>query len=121
MRVIHAVRELNEERDDDPITVIALYTEPERRAMFVRHADEAYCLGPTATVDADGKRTGAYLDYEGLERALRATAGRRRLARLGLRRRAPRVRRPVRAASASSSSARPATSCASSATRSSPS
>src|SRR3954462_13439698 len=73
MRLIHAVRELNAEREDDPITVIALYTEPERSAMFVRHADEAYCLGPTATVDADGKRTGAYLNYEGLERALRET------------------------------------------------
>ncbi len=71
MRLIHAVRELNEELER-PITVIALYTEPERSAMFVRHADEAFSLGPTATVDADGKRTGAYLDYEGLERALKA-------------------------------------------------
>ena len=44
MRAIRAVRELNEERDD-PITLIALYTEPERQAMFVREADEAYCLG----------------------------------------------------------------------------
>jgi acetyl/propionyl-CoA carboxylase alpha subunit/acetyl-CoA carboxylase carboxyltransferase component len=73
MRLIHAVRELNAEREDDPIRVIALYTEPERGAMFVRHADEAYDLGPTATVDADGKRTGAYLNYEGLKRALVAT------------------------------------------------
>ena len=56
-----------------PIRVIALYTEPERSAMFVRHADEAYSLGPTATVDADGKRTGAYLNYEGLKQALIAT------------------------------------------------
>src|SRR4051794_11441170 len=73
MRLIHAVRELNAERPDDPIQIIALYTEPERSAMFVRHADEAYSLGPTATVDADGKRTGAYLDYEGIKRALLAT------------------------------------------------
>ena len=73
MRLIHAVRELNAEREDDPIRVIALYTEPERSAMFVRHADEAYNLGPTATVDADGKRTGAYLNYEGLKQALIAT------------------------------------------------
>ncbi len=71
MRLIHAVRELNEERES-PITVIALYTEPERSAMFVRHADEAYSLGPPATVDADGKRVGAYLNYEGLEKALKA-------------------------------------------------
>src|SRR4051794_29775752 len=73
MRLIHAVRELNAERPDDPIQIIALYTEPERSAMFVRHADEAYSLGPTATVDADGKRIGAYLNYEGIKRALLAT------------------------------------------------
>ena len=73
MRLIHAVRELNAERPEDPIRVIALHTEPERSAMFVRHADEAYNLGPTATVDADGKRTGAYLNYEGLKQALIAT------------------------------------------------
>ena len=70
MRLIHAVRELNAEREDDPIRVIALYTEPERSAMFVRHADEAVSLGPTATVDEHGKRTGAYLNYEGIKRAL---------------------------------------------------
>jgi acetyl/propionyl-CoA carboxylase alpha subunit len=70
MRLIHAVRELNAEREDDPIRVIALYTEPERSAMFVRHADEAYSLGPTATVDEDGKRIGSYLDYDKLKRAL---------------------------------------------------
>ena len=35
MRLIHAVRDLNAERpDDDPITVIALYTDAERTAMF---------------------------------------------------------------------------------------
>ncbi|MBE2320693.1 ATP-grasp domain-containing protein [Solirubrobacter sp. CPCC 204708] len=70
MRLIHAVRELNAGREDDPIKVIALYTDPERSAMFVRHADEAYSLGPTATVDDSGKRTGAYLNYEGIKRAL---------------------------------------------------
>src|SRR5271167_3109141 len=40
MRVIHAVRELNAQREE-PIRLIALYTEAERDAMFVRHADEA--------------------------------------------------------------------------------
>ncbi|HET6549028.1 MAG TPA: biotin carboxylase N-terminal domain-containing protein, partial [Solirubrobacter sp.] len=70
MRLIHAVRELNAERADDPIRVIALYTEPERSAMFVRHSDEAYSLGPTATVDEDGKRVGSYLDYPKLRQAL---------------------------------------------------
>ncbi|HEX6744347.1 MAG TPA: biotin carboxylase N-terminal domain-containing protein, partial [Solirubrobacteraceae bacterium] len=58
MRVIHAVRELNVHRSE-PIRVIALYTEPERDAMFVRDADEAVALD------------GGYLDHEALERALR--------------------------------------------------
>lgn len=65
MRVIHAVRELGERRAD-PMCVIALYTEAERDAMFVRHADEAVCLG-------DGAGVGDYLDLEALERALRAS------------------------------------------------
>ena len=58
MRLIHAVRELNESATSRS-SVIALYTEPERDAMFVRHADEAYCLGPATVVDADGKRRSA--------------------------------------------------------------
>ena len=48
MRAINAVRELNEERDE-PIRVIALYTEPERHALFVRQADERHCLGPATS------------------------------------------------------------------------
>src|SRR6266496_5667766 len=43
----------------EPIRVIALHTEPERDAMFVRHADEAVALD------------GGYLDHGALERALR--------------------------------------------------
>ena len=69
MRAINAVRELNEELDE-PITVIALYTEPERHALFVRQADEHHCLGPATTPGEDGKPLGAYLDYVRLERAL---------------------------------------------------
>src|SRR4051794_13105553 len=68
MRAIHAVRELNEERGD-PIRVIALYTEQERHAQFVRQSDEAYCLGPAMVPDGEERRS-AYLDYERLERAL---------------------------------------------------
>ncbi|MGO9496473.1 MAG: carboxyl transferase domain-containing protein [Solirubrobacteraceae bacterium] len=56
MRVVHAVRELNHGRAD-PVHLIALHTEAERDALFVRHADEAVCRGPGPT---------------GLERALRA-------------------------------------------------
>ena len=62
MRAIHAVRELNDARDE-PIRVIALYSESERHALFVRQADERYCIGPAS----------AYLDYEALERALTDT------------------------------------------------
>ena len=68
MRAINAVRELNAERAD-PIRVIALYTETERHALFVRQADEAHCLGPAMVDDGDERRS-AYLDYERLERAL---------------------------------------------------
>jgi acetyl/propionyl-CoA carboxylase alpha subunit/acetyl-CoA carboxylase carboxyltransferase component len=49
MRLIHAVRDLNAERPGEPaIATIALYTDAERTAMFVREADEAYPLGPAA-------------------------------------------------------------------------
>ena len=60
MRCIHAARERNAE-GHPPLTIIALYTDVERRAMFVREADEAVLLGPA--------RTG-YLDLGLLERAL---------------------------------------------------
>ena len=68
MRAINAIRELNDERDE-PIRVIALYTETERHALFVRQADERHCLGPAMVEDGNGRRS-AYLDYELLERAL---------------------------------------------------
>ena len=80
MRLIHAVRDLNAEHPDaDPINaasaapggdghrieVIALHTEGERQAMFVREADTAYDLGPAANRP--------YLDHALLERALSET------------------------------------------------
>ena len=66
MRLIRAVRELNEQRDCG-IVVIALHTQAERRALFVRAADEAVCLRDVTTAG------GAYLDHAELERALRAS------------------------------------------------
>ena len=70
MRLIHAVRELTREQDR-AVAAIALYTEPDRRAMFVRHADDAVCLGPATFRDeGDGQVKSSYLDYRGLERAL---------------------------------------------------
>jgi acetyl/propionyl-CoA carboxylase alpha subunit/acetyl-CoA carboxylase carboxyltransferase component len=70
MRAIRAVRELNESAEH-PITSIALYTEPEHQAMFVREADEAHRLGPTGGGGAE--RTVEYLDFGLLEQALVAT------------------------------------------------
>jgi acetyl/propionyl-CoA carboxylase alpha subunit len=71
MRLIHAVRELNRERGCD-LRTIALYTAPDRRAMFVREADQAVSLGAPTFVDPrDGKPKSSYLDYKRLERALR--------------------------------------------------
>ncbi len=66
MRLIHAVRDLNaQNRIGEPTRVIALYTEAERDAMFVRESDEAYCLGPASARP--------YLDHDVLETALLAT------------------------------------------------
>ncbi|MCG8424419.1 MAG: ATP-grasp domain-containing protein [Proteobacteria bacterium] len=72
-RLITAVRELNRERDLG-LATIALYTDPDRRAMFVRDADEAFHLGTATYVDErDGERKSSYLDYQRLERALTQT------------------------------------------------
>jgi len=64
MRLIHAVRELNAQGGEQ-IETVALYTDGERSAMFVREADSAYALGPA--VDRP------YLDLPVLERALKET------------------------------------------------
>jgi biotin carboxylase len=54
-RLIHAVREINSEAvasETDmgaargPLRTVALFTDAERHAPFVREADLAYCLGP---------------------------------------------------------------------------
>ncbi|MCD2193448.1 ATP-grasp domain-containing protein [Actinomycetospora endophytica] len=66
VRLIHAVRDLNAERRlDDPVRTIALYTDAEPAAMFVREADVAYSLGAAADRP--------YLDHDRLEAALVAT------------------------------------------------
>ena len=73
MRFIRAARDWNRERGDS-LKAIALYTEPDRRALFVREADESYDLGsPTFVDERDGQRKVRYLDYATLERALRET------------------------------------------------
>src|SRR4051812_13504202 len=61
MRLIHAVRELAAETGA-PIETVALYTDVDRTATFVRAADIAYDLGPAATRP--------YLNLKVLEHAL---------------------------------------------------
>jgi acetyl/propionyl-CoA carboxylase alpha subunit/acetyl-CoA carboxylase carboxyltransferase component len=69
MRLINAVREWNAEGRPS-LRVIAVYTAADRRATFVREADEAVLIGPA---DADAAfAESPYLDYAELERALRA-------------------------------------------------
>ncbi|MBE1495759.1 acetyl/propionyl-CoA carboxylase alpha subunit/acetyl-CoA carboxylase carboxyltransferase component [Amycolatopsis lexingtonensis] len=69
MRFLTAAAELA--REGDPLTTIALYTEPDRQAWFVREADEAVCLGPATTTDEhSGRQVQAYLDLPRLEQAL---------------------------------------------------
>ena len=69
MRLIHAVQELNREQDS-PVAAVALFTEPDRHSMYVRHADDAVSLGPPTFLDGDSQTMSTYLDYERLERAL---------------------------------------------------
>ncbi|HEX8079204.1 MAG TPA: carboxyl transferase domain-containing protein [Jatrophihabitans sp.] len=64
MRLIHAVRELNA-AGGEQIETVALYTDAESSAKFVREADLGYPIGPASARP--------YLDYQVLERALRET------------------------------------------------
>ncbi|HEX2028532.1 MAG TPA: carboxyl transferase domain-containing protein [Nitriliruptorales bacterium] len=73
MRVLHALAEYNREHGTS-IRSIALYTEPDASAWFVRQADETYDLGPAMYFDEeDDKSKYTYLDYDRLERAIRET------------------------------------------------
>jgi acetyl/propionyl-CoA carboxylase alpha subunit/acetyl-CoA carboxylase carboxyltransferase component len=65
VRLVRAVRELNAEHGYGS-RVIALYTEAERRATFVRAADEAVLLRENGTGNP-------YLDHDELGRALRTS------------------------------------------------
>src|ERR1700733_9511394 len=61
MRLIHAVRDLSAETGER-IETVALYTDADRTATFVREADIAYNLGPASARP--------YLDLGVLEKAL---------------------------------------------------
>ena len=71
LRFIHAAFELN--REGERLHTIALYTEPDRNALFVREADEAWDLGPAMVEGPDGRRKVAYVDLSRLEEALHET------------------------------------------------
>ncbi|HSN11185.1 MAG TPA: biotin carboxylase N-terminal domain-containing protein, partial [Propionibacteriaceae bacterium] len=63
VRLVHAVRDLNASRPHEaPTTIVALHTDAEANAMFVRESDVAYNLGPASARP--------YLDFAVLERAL---------------------------------------------------
>ena len=61
MRLIHAVRDLSAETGER-VETVALYTDADATAMFVRESDLAYALGPASARP--------YLDLAVLERAL---------------------------------------------------
>ena len=70
MRFIHAAREFNQEHGT-ALCTIALFTEPDRHAMFVREADEAVCIGAAQVLDQNTRQSkSSYVDYDRLERAL---------------------------------------------------
>jgi acetyl/propionyl-CoA carboxylase alpha subunit/acetyl-CoA carboxylase carboxyltransferase component len=70
MRFIHAAREFNQEHGT-ALRTIALFTEPDRHAMFVREADEAVCIGPALARDPQTQQPkSSYVDYRRVERAL---------------------------------------------------
>ena len=54
MRFIHAAREFNQEHGT-ALRTIALFTEPDAHAMFVREADEAVLLGRGVQCIRDGE------------------------------------------------------------------
>jgi len=72
MRFIHAAHEYNQEHGTS-LRTIAIFTEPDSRAMFVREADEAVFLGPAEELDpATGELKSSYVHYGRVLQALRA-------------------------------------------------
>ncbi len=69
-RLIHAVRELNQEKRTQ-LSTVALFTEPDHRAMFVREADDAVCISQAAFADQqDERQQNRSQDRERIEQAL---------------------------------------------------
>jgi len=68
IRCLAAVGELGEDFGD-PVTTIALYTDPDAASMFVRQADEAVPLGPALIADSRGRHS-TYVDIDSVMSAL---------------------------------------------------
>ena len=71
-RCIRAIKELRL-LEGSELSAIALYTEPDRSAPFVRQADVALSIGPALRASRDGRMRPAYLDHARVLAALRAT------------------------------------------------
>lgn len=69
VRFVRALRDYNRERGTS-LVAIALYTDPDQQAPFVRLADEAYPLGPALRHNATGALVSAYTDLDHLMRTL---------------------------------------------------
>ncbi len=70
LRLIRAVRELNHEQRIS-LSTVTLFTEPDRRALFVREADDAICIGPALFIDQrDQRQKSSYHDSGRIEQAL---------------------------------------------------
>ncbi len=100
MRLIHAVRDLNAQAGPGGTASRRSRCTPTASGGDVRPRGRR---SPTTSGPASAR---PYLDHAVLERALRRDRGRRRVGRLGLRRRGPGLRRAVRARSGSPSSGR---------------
>ncbi|MGZ3621670.1 MAG: carboxyl transferase domain-containing protein [Ktedonobacteraceae bacterium] len=73
LRLIRAVRELNREQHLN-LTTVAFFTQPDRHSLFVREADEAFCIGPATFIDQqDGQRKSSYGHHACIEEALLAS------------------------------------------------
>ncbi len=69
MRFVRGLREYNLARGTS-IEAVAVYTDPDAGAPFVRDADAALCLGPALCVDGQQRSVSAYLAYDSVIPAL---------------------------------------------------
>ncbi len=71
MRALTAVAELNREPGREPVTTVALYTDPDADSWFVQEADLAVGIGSATYLDpTDGHRKSRYLDEATVVQAL---------------------------------------------------